>query len=52
MDVLAGHALNYRNVGPIVAIPEIVELNIGHAIISRAVFVGFERAVSEMKSLL
>lgn len=48
----AGHGLNYRNVQEIVAIPGMAELNIGHAIISRAVFVGMERAVREMKERL
>lgn len=48
----AGHGLNYRNVGPIAAIPGMRELNIGHAIISRAVFVGLRQAVREMKELL
>jgi pyridoxine 5-phosphate synthase len=52
LEVLAGHALNYKNVTPIVKIGEITELNIGHSIISRAVFVGIEKAVFEMKSLL
>ncbi|MFB3851648.1 MAG: pyridoxine 5'-phosphate synthase [Acidobacteriota bacterium] len=52
LEVLAGHALNYKNVNQIVKIGEISELNIGHSIISRAVFVGMERAVAEMKSLL
>lgn len=52
LEVFAGHALNYRNVKEIVKISEISELNIGHSIISRAVFVGLERAVLEMKSLL
>jgi pyridoxine 5-phosphate synthase len=50
--VLAGHGLNYRNVRRIVAIPEIEELNIGHAIVARAALVGMERAVREMKELL
>jgi len=45
----AGHGLHYDNVAPIAAIPEIVELNIGHAIISRAVFDGLTTAVSDMK---
>jgi len=49
--VNAGHGLNYRNVIPIAAIPEIHELNIGHSIIARAVLVGLERAVREMKEL-
>ena len=48
----AGHGLNYDNVGEIAAIPQIVELNIGHAIVSRAVFDGLSVAVSEMKRLM
>jgi pyridoxine 5-phosphate synthase len=48
----AGHGLNYRNVAPIARIPDIVELNIGHSIISRSVFVGIERAVHEMLAVL
>jgi pyridoxine 5-phosphate synthase len=52
LEVLAGHGLTYVNVGPIAAIPEIVELNIGHSIIARAVLVGMERAVREMLALL
>lgn len=50
--VAAGHGLHYQNVRAIVGIPEIRELNIGHSIIARAVFVGIERAVVEMKALL
>ncbi len=50
--VNAGHGLNYDNVGEIAAISQIVELNIGHAIISRAVFDGLAVAVSEMKRLM
>src|SRR5690606_5004106 len=46
--VAAGHGLTYRNVGALAAIPEIVEFNIGHNIISRSVFVGLNQAVSEM----
>ena len=46
--VHAGHGLNLRNVAAVAAIPEIEELNIGHSIISRAVFVGLDRAVREM----
>ena len=46
--VHAGHGLNLRNVAAVAAIPEIEELNIGHSIISRSVFVGLERAVREM----
>jgi len=52
MGVSAGHGLTYRNVKRLTHIPEIVEYNIGHGIISRAVFVGLEQAVREMKQLL
>jgi pyridoxine 5-phosphate synthase len=52
LRVLAGHGLDYRNVRPIARIPEIVELNIGHAIVARATLVGMDRAVREMKDLL
>jgi pyridoxine 5-phosphate synthase len=47
----AGHGLTYRNVGPIAAIEEMHELNIGHSIVARAIMVGFEEAVREMKCL-
>lgn len=50
--VNAGHGLNYRNVKDVAAIPQIAELNIGHAIISRAVFDGLLLAVGEMKRLM
>lgn len=50
--VNAGHGLNYQNVQPIARIPEINELNIGHGIIARAVFVGLAAAVCEMKQLM
>ena len=49
LEVIAGHGLDYHNVRAIVEIPEIVEVNIGHSIVSRAVLVGMERAVREMK---
>jgi len=52
LQVNAGHGLNYHNVQEIVAIPEIVELNIGHAIIAESVFIGLEEAVMKMKALL
>jgi pyridoxine 5-phosphate synthase len=52
MSVAAGHGLNYDNVQPIARIKEIDELNIGHAIVGRAVLVGFERAVREMLELM
>jgi pyridoxine 5-phosphate synthase len=48
----AGHALNYYNVQPVAAMPGIRELHIGHAIVSRAVFVGLREAVREMKRLM
>ena len=50
LEVHAGHGLNYRNVGPVAAIPEISELNIGHAIIAQAVFEGLAAAVREMRA--
>lgn len=52
LEVHGGHGLDYGNVLPIANIPEIVELNIGHSIIARAVIVGISQAVSEMKELL
>jgi pyridoxine 5-phosphate synthase len=52
ITVNAGHGLNYHNVEPIAAIPEIVELNIGHAIVARAVFDGLPKAVRDMKDLM
>ncbi len=52
LGVHAGHGLDYFNLFPIVAIPEITELNIGHAIIARAVMAGLEKAVRDMKALL
>jgi pyridoxine 5-phosphate synthase len=52
LQVAAGHGLNYQNVLPVAAIGVIEELNIGHAIVARAVLVGLERSVREMKELL
>ena len=52
LEVHAGHGLNYRNVQPVAALPEIVELNIGHALIAHALFVGLPAAVREMKALM
>lgn len=52
LEVHAGHGLNNQNVGPVAAIPEIVELNIGHAIVARAIFTGLEEAIREMRSLM
>ncbi len=50
--VNAGHGLNYHNVVPIAAIPEIIELNIGHAIVARAIADGLAKAVRDMKQLM
>lgn len=52
LDVFAGHGLDYYNVSRIARIKEIEELNIGYSIVCRAVLVGFERAVREMKALV
>jgi pyridoxine 5-phosphate synthase len=52
MTLHAGHGLNYQNVGPVARIVDMSELNIGHSIVSRAVFVGLERSVREMKQLI
>lgn len=52
LKVNAGHGLHYFNVKPIAAIPEIIELNIGHAIIARAVIDGLDKAVRDMKALM
>ena len=52
LQVNAGHGLDYQNVTPIAAIPEIKELNIGHAIVARAIFDGMSSAVSTMKDLM
>jgi pyridoxine 5-phosphate synthase len=52
LEVHGGHGLDYRNVGPIVAVPEIVELSIGFSIVARAAVVGIERAVLDMLALI
>jgi pyridoxine 5-phosphate synthase len=52
LTVHAGHGLDYQNVQAVAAIPEIIELNIGHAIVARALFGGLAEAVREMKSLM
>ena len=52
MALHAGHGLNYQNVGHVAVLDRMAELNIGHSIISRAVFVGLERAVREMKQCI
>jgi pyridoxine 5-phosphate synthase len=48
----AGHALNYHNVQPVAALPEVAELHIGHAIVSRSMFTGLREAVRQMKALI
>ncbi len=52
MKLHAGHGLNYQNVTPVAAIPHMRELNIGHSIVARSIFVGLKEAVAEMKKLL
>lgn len=52
LKIHAGHGLNYENIFPLLRIPQIIEFNIGHSIISRAVFVGLSKAVAEMKRLI
>ena len=52
LRINAGHGLNYLNVKPILSLPNLEELHIGHSIISRAVFVGLDRAIREMFSLI
>lgn len=52
LQVNAGHGLHYHNVQPIAALPAVRELNIGHAIVARAVFTGLQEAVREMKRLM
>ncbi|MDT0596589.1 pyridoxine 5'-phosphate synthase [Glaciecola petra] len=52
LKVNAGHGLHYHNVKPIAAIPQLIELNIGHAIIARAAFDGLAKAVSDMRMLM
>jgi pyridoxine 5-phosphate synthase len=52
LRVHAGHGLNYQNVQPVAAIPNVRELNIGHAIVAQALFDGFAGAVARMKSLM
>ncbi len=52
LELHAGHGLNYQNVGPVARVRRMEELNIGHSIVSRSVFVGFRQAVFEMKSCI
>jgi pyridoxine 5-phosphate synthase len=50
--VAAGHGLTYRNVGAVAAISEVTEFNIGHNVIARAIFIGLERAITEMREAI
>jgi pyridoxine 5-phosphate synthase len=52
LQINAGHGLNYQNIANIAALPDLCELNIGHAIVARALFTGFAEAVREMKRLM
>jgi len=52
LEVHAGHGLNYDNVGPIAALPEVVELNIGHFLIGEAIFGGLHSAIRRMRALM
>ncbi|MDQ6632632.1 MAG: pyridoxine 5'-phosphate synthase, partial [Verrucomicrobiota bacterium] len=52
LKVNAGHGLNYQNLSLLHRVPHLVELNIGHSIISRAIFVGLEKAVRDMLALM
>jgi pyridoxine 5-phosphate synthase len=52
MQVNAGHGINYHNMALIHKIPHLVDLNIGHSIVARSVFVGFDTAVREMLALM
>ena len=52
LQVNAGHGINYRNIVQVHQIPHLTELNIGHSIVARAMWVGIESAVSEMLALM
>ncbi|HPS37419.1 MAG TPA: pyridoxine 5'-phosphate synthase, partial [Candidatus Omnitrophota bacterium] len=52
LRIHAGHGLNYENIFPLLKVSQIVEFNIGHSIVSRAVFVGLSKAVKEMKKII
>jgi len=52
LQINAGHGLHYQNVQPVVRIPQLVELNIGHSIVARALFVGLHRAVADMLGMM
>jgi pyridoxine 5-phosphate synthase len=52
IEIHAGHGLSYDNVGPVAAIPEVRELNIGHFLVGEAIFVGLEAAIHQMRALM
>ncbi len=52
LQINAGHGLHYQNIKPIVRIPQLIELNIGHSIVAHALFVGLDKAVREMRGLM
>jgi pyridoxine 5-phosphate synthase len=52
LEVHAGHGIDYETVGPIAAIPELAELNIGHFLIGEAIFAGLDPAIRRMRSLM
>ncbi len=52
LEVHAGHGLTYDCVGPVAAIPEVMELNIGHFLIAESVFIGLEAAIRRMRSAM
>jgi len=52
LEVHAGHGLTYESVAPIAALPEVVELNIGHFLIGEAIFLGLDPAIKEMRRLM
>jgi pyridoxine 5-phosphate synthase len=52
LEVHAGHGLSYETVGPVAALPQVVELNIGHFLVGEAIFVGFEESIRQMRRLM
>jgi pyridoxine 5-phosphate synthase len=52
LKVNAGHGLNYENLKTLFSVPHLIELNIGHSLVSRAVFIGLDSAVREMLALM
>jgi len=52
LEVHAGHGLSFETVGPVAAITEVVELNIGHFLVGEAIFIGFEHSIRRMRQLM